>query len=664
MRLLTLGMSILGLSLSLIANGEDITITRLPSSNGLMSETSHLKQLFEEKFSYYPLFSTDLDKQFEHLDTFKLPEEKIAYQLELQKIIATYNDSLSGVDDLFNTRQNPNKSTIYELSLGIIKIIAGKHPQFVLMAPCEFKSSEGNSYIEQNLFDAAHPYLIAIDNIPVAYWVHRLEPYIPTTNKARIHEQSRHWLKHINQARKLIGQPLSNKARLTLAADDGSTVDHFVPLKEDLHSCPKDASYHVQFVDIAPESETITASMDGDIAYVPLPRMYNLANHDDASKMFLLMEQLRAVSDKKGMILDLRDNSKGNRTALIALYPFLAHLDSPPRVVNVMSYRLTPKNTLWGNTDNDHLISRFAFRSDHPLWSDQERAAIETFELKDIQQDIHQASPGIAANWYNGDRFSRWHYMVMSTWQPFFRQLVQDYDVDTAEDSLIADNFSDLINRWDEILPNYRRPEHIVVLSNQGTYSAAEILLSAVKGMDGVTILGSRTGGGSSMAKTYSLTQGTQIKLGSALSFTPEGHLYDNHGIEPDQVLYPQADDFRFKQYLNTNRPQVVHAGDSLLRQAIRLIKTSQTSTRSLSAGPIFGDDDALEKCPVLCETNDGVWNQQWTSLIPGEMAVCQCLLPSEPLEAIEEPILKDKLPQHWLDTARTTANVHQNNID
>ncbi len=657
MRFLTLGLSLLGLSLSLIAKGDDLTITRLPSTNGIISESSFLKQIFEENFSYYPLFSNDLDKQLDQLNAYKLPDDMIKYRLELQKIIATYNDSLSGVEDLFNTRQNPNKSSIYEQRIGIIKVIAEKRPQFVLMAQCEFKSGSGESYIEQNLFDSTHPYLAAIDNIPVAYWIHKLEPYIPTTNKTRVYAQSAYWLEHINQARKLIGQPLSNKARLTMAADDGTTTDHFVPLNENFHSCPKDASYNVQFVDIRPDSETITASTDGNIAYVHLPVMYNLADQNEASQLFLLMEQLRSVSGKKGMILDLRDNSKGNRTALIALYPFLAHQDSPPRVVNVMSYRLSSQDSLWGDADNDHLASRFAFRSDHPLWSEQERNTIETFEMKDIHQDINQATPDIAGNWYNGDRFSRWHYMVMSSRQPFFRQMIQTYDIDTAEDALIADNFSDLINHWDDILPSYKRPEHIVVLSNQGTYNAAEILLSAIKGMDGVTILGNRTGGGSSMAKTYSLPHGTQIKLGSSLSFTPEGLLYDNHGVEPDQVIYPQADDFHFKQYLNTNRPQVVHAEDRLLRKAIRLIKTSQTVTRSLSAGPIYGDDDALEKCPVLCETNDGYWNHKWASLIPGEMAVCQCHLPSEPLEMIEKPILKDKLPKHWLDASRTTAH-------
>ncbi len=657
MRFLTLGLSLLGLLLSVVAKGDDLTITRLPSNNGLLSESSLLKQLFEEKFSYYPLFSKDLNKQLDQLNVYKLPDEMIKYRLELQKIIATYNDSLSGVEDLFNTRQNPNKSSIYEQRIGIIKVIAEKRPQFVLMAQCEFKSSSGESYIEQNLFDSKHPYLAAIDNIPVAYWLHKLESYIPTTNNARVYEQSGYWLEHINQARKLIGQPLSNKARLTMAADDGTTTDHFVPLNENLHSCPKDASYNVQFVDVLPDSETITASTDGNIAYVHLPVMYNLADQSEASQMFLLMEQLRSVSGKKGMILDLRDNHKGNRTALIALYPFLAYKDSPPRVANIMSYRLSARDSLWGDPDSDQLLSRFVFRNDHPQWSAQERAAIEAFEMTDVHQNISEATPGVTPNWYKGDKFSRWHYMVMSPRQSFFRQLVQSYEIDTIEDSLIADNFSELINHWDEILPGYTRPEHIVVLSNQGTYSAAEILLSAVKGMDGVIIMGSRTGGGSSMAKSYSLPFGTQIKLGYSLSFTPDGYLYDNYGVEPDRHIYPKAEDFHFKQYLNTNRPQVVHADDSLLRQAIRFIKTSQTSSRSLSAGPIYGDDDAREKCTVLCETNDGLWNQKWGSLIPGEMAVCQCLLPSEPLEMIKEPILKDKLPKQWFDAPRTAAH-------
>jgi C-terminal processing protease CtpA/Prc len=67
----------------------------------------------------------------------------------------------------------------------------------------------------------------------------------------------------------------------------------------------------------------------------------------------------------------------------------------------------------------------------------------------------------------------------------------QEYHVETEKEALIIDNMSNLITRWDNILPQYHRAEHVVVLANQDTYGAAEIFLRVVKGMEGVTIMGS-----------------------------------------------------------------------------------------------------------------------------------------------------------------------------
>lgn len=651
MRRLSIIVPLLGLILSLSTMGGDITINQLSSDNGVSHDAFYIKQIIKDKSSFSPLLYIDIDKQLENLNTYKLPEDTINYRLELQKLIASYHEPYSGVENIFNKQTDSTENRIFDQSIGILQIIPTSHPQFILMSPCEFKSSEGENYIQQTPFDPEHPYLIAIDNLPIAYWIHKLEPYISSTNKGRIYQESAHWLEHINQARKIIGKTLSNEARLTLASKAGETTDHFVTLNDDIYACPKDHGYHVQFVDIQPDSDKVTALEDSDIAYVPLPEMYNAAKSDTASKLFMLIQQIVSASGKKGMILDLRDNNRGNRTALIALYPFLAYQDSLPRVVNVMSYRLPEDDPIpWGSPDSHKLTRLFAFRSDNDIWSEPEQLSIEAFETAGFQSDISSISPVPPANWYNSQDFSRWHYMVMSPRQQFFRNMVQEYEVVTPVDASIIDNLSDLVNHWDDLLPLYIRPEHIVVLTNQSSYGAAENLLSAIKGMDGITIMGSRSGGGNTSTHTYELPCGTQIKLGSTLSFTPQGKLYDNDGIEPDLRVMPQINDFFFRQYLNTNKPQIVQVEDSLLKEAIRFIKTSEFTIRTLEAGPIYGDDDAEEKCAMLCETRDGSWNHQWWTTRPGEMSVCQCRFPAELTEDNPEPERQDPSSKGWFD--------------
>jgi hypothetical protein len=47
--------------------------------------------------------------------------------------------------------------------------------------------------------------------------------------------------------------------------------------------------------------------------------------------------------------------------------------------------------------------------------------------------------------------------------------------------------------------------------------------------------------------------------------------------------------------------------------------------TVDIQAGPIWDQQDAEKKCPKVCDENNGSWNGQWRTTIPGEMSVCGC---------------------------------------
>lgn len=575
MRFTAVGLLLLGVSFSV--QSDYVNINQLISHYAILKSPHQDSTLLSDK---------NLSQKLRSLNAYSLPEETTQYRLDLQKIITSYNDSQSGVEDLFQTENGSGTHSIYDEGIGIIKVIPGKHPQLVLMTSCELNAGEsGNDYVGQNLFDPEYPYLIAIDDIPVADWMKRLNAYIPFRNRIKVYEHSAEWLQHINQARKMTGEKLSSKAKITLASDDNAIVDHFITLKKSVYNCAKYRSAEVYSV---AGSDTLSASKDGEIAYVSLSEMYDITDDNGASKMLRLMEQLRSISGKQGLILDVRDSKQGGRSGLIALYPFLVHRNTPPKVVNLMSYRLSLNEPIqWGNSNSGTLSSEFVFRHNSAIWSDQERQAISAFDITDGMRDLNNVndSPRLCpANWFNGDNFSRWHYMVMSPRQQFFRNLVQVHLSETEKNTQAFEVVLKLINHWDEMRFSYQRPKQIVVLANKGTSGPMEILLGAIRGMDGVTIMGSlSSGSGGSVARSYTLSNGTTIKLGYTVSLTSEGKLYDVQSIKPDHVVLPSVEAFRFRQYINDNTLyQVVRPEDNQLKQAIHFIKTGSTMTDSI----------------------------------------------------------------------------------
>ncbi len=47
---------------------------------------------------------------------------------------------------------------------------------------------------------------------------------------------------------------------------------------------------------------------------------------------------------------------------------------------------------------------------------------------------------------------------------------------------------------------------------------------------------------------------------------------------------------------------------------------------QDMEAGPIWNNDDALVKCPVVAAALNGTWNGQWTTTVEGSMSVCGIL--------------------------------------
>lgn len=102
---------------------------------------------------------------------------------------------------------------------------------------------------------------------------------------------------------------------------------------------------------------------------------------------------------------------------------------------------------------------------------------------------------------------------------------------------------------------NTNRKYKIVVLVNESSASASEILALALKESYGATIVGKRTFGKGTVQDTDILSNGSMIKYTSAYWLSPSGESINGIGIEPDVIV------------------ELGESGDSQLDKAIEAIK-------------------------------------------------------------------------------------------
>ena len=83
----------------------------------------------------------------------------------------------------------------------------------------------------------------------------------------------------------------------------------------------------------------------------------------------------------------------------------------------------------------------------------------------------------------------------------------------------------------------------VVVLINEGSASASEILAGALKDARNITLVGQKTFGKGSVQEVVDLPQNTSLKVTVARWLTPSGKSIQDAGIEPDIAVEMTAED-------------------------------------------------------------------------------------------------------------------------
>ncbi len=115
-----------------------------------------------------------------------------------------------------------------------------------------------------------------------------------------------------------------------------------------------------------------------------------------------------------------------------------------------------------------------------------------------------------------------------------------------------------LVGRDEEVLNIYyssavARPYPIVVLINEESASASELLAGALQDRGAALLVGKTTYGKASVQQLERLSGGNAILLTIAKYFTPSGHNIDKHGVEPDfEIDMPEV--LRYYRYFHPGR--------------------------------------------------------------------------------------------------------------
>jgi carboxyl-terminal processing protease len=79
----------------------------------------------------------------------------------------------------------------------------------------------------------------------------------------------------------------------------------------------------------------------------------------------------------------------------------------------------------------------------------------------------------------------------------------------------------------------------MVVLVNQGTASASELLAGAIQDRERGTLIGQTTFGKGTIQQIFQLSDASSVHITSAEWFTPDRNAIEGSGLQPDIAMIP-----------------------------------------------------------------------------------------------------------------------------
>jgi len=199
-----------------------------------------------------------------------------------------------------------------------------------------------------------------------------------------------------------------------------------------------------------------------------------------------LSEMIEKIKDSEAVIIDVRGNGGGSRQILLELAPHFISAKQDHIIGNLARLRTDQPEI------NTSMADRYIYHAKDEHFSEKEQANIRAF------QTAFTPSVRLDDNLYS----------------PYYFLYIKG-----REDAYFANTPT-------------------VVLMDEGCFSATDIFLSSFKQIDNVTLIGTKSGGGSGRREQYELNNSTiKLTLSTMVSYQPDGSLYDGVGVSPDIIV-------------------------------------------------------------------------------------------------------------------------------
>ena len=423
----------------------------------------------------------DIDQVFQILSTKHsyAQLEKINYQEELEKL---KDELAANVSVCFLT--NRLEYIINRLGDGHASVSSSQPSLKKTSGRLPFRTVYSDGRIvclhgtEEELLNKEYPYLKEVNEVSVDQVLQTAFEMLPDVSEQFKQFYGAKMIKYIGYILSENDIEIGSMVTVTLENENGRTIEYTAKVDYEIEKSNQGRLAMLKMVMNAFDHELID---DGEIGYMRISKMFLLGE----AKVHKAMKEFR---NTKGMIIDIRGNSGGNRLPLMALAPYFIDSNSSPVVVNVAKFRTDSPNELTG----EYLFDRYLFTEDFYYKSDSSA-------YNAIQDYKKTFSP----EWdVDSTKFSNWHYAVISP-------------------------------KKDENYYYYNKP--VIVLMDSYCFSASDIFLAGLKEFDNVTLVGSKSGGGSGRSVKYELSNSKiHLKLSTMVSYQPNGQLYDGNGVDPD----------------------------------------------------------------------------------------------------------------------------------
>jgi len=379
-------------------------------------------------------------------------------------------------------------------------------------------------YVESNRnYDfvySEYPVLKSIDGIPVDDLLPQILPEETLAPESAYFTRAVRKLRDIEEVFSQLGKEITTPLKITLSnnkEDRDTTIQ--VPLVNKKKKINKwDEKFYRQFFHLSEEDfnqkEVIVElfNFEDSIGYFRIPDM---VSRDEAPELYLYFNQfMRQIENKsQALIIDVRSNGGGVRDLIYELAGYFVHPDSI-YVVNAVRQR----GELPLNEDfKQDLHNRYLFAAEE--LDGREEMAVKKFNS--VFEPIYDL---------DNTKYSQFHFAILNG------------------KKLSKDKFY------------YEKP--IYVLANERSFSAASLLVTMLKGLPNIKIVGVTTDGSSGNSERFELPQ-TEFrgKISTMVSFQKNGKILDGYGTQPDIEIERDLNQIQWKS-------------DTQLEEVIEIIKT------------------------------------------------------------------------------------------